>query len=268
MNRIEAKMQERQAAGEKAFITYMTAGLPDMQGCMELLKAQEEAGVDVVELGIPFSDPIADGPVIQDASYRSILKGTNLRMVFDAVEQVRNEGCEVPILFMLYYNTVLHYGEEAFVKKCKEIGVDGLIVPDLPYEEQAQLTRYMEDEEGPILIQLVSPISGKRIGKIVEGARGFIYCVSGMGVTGQGGEFYASINEYLQSVKDVAKIPVMMGFGIRTAEDIAPMKSIVDGAIVGSHFIELMEKSGYDCEIAKEYIRSFKAEMNEVSVSV
>ena len=136
MNRIEKKLQSLQEKKEKAFITYITAGLPDMDHCAKLIRAQEEAGLDILELGIPFSDPAADGPVIQDASYRSILKGTNLRKCFELVDGVRKDGCELPIVFMMYYNTVLHYGLEAFAEKCAKVGVDGLIIPDLPLEEQ------------------------------------------------------------------------------------------------------------------------------------
>ncbi|MDD6306074.1 MAG: tryptophan synthase subunit alpha, partial [Clostridiales bacterium] len=186
MNRIEARMQQLQQAGEKAFITYMTAGLPNLEGTKELLKAKERAGCDVVELGIPFSDPVADGPVIQNASYKAICNGINLKKVFTAVEEVRKEGLELPIIFMMYYNTVLHYGVEEFVKKCNEVGVDGLIIPDLPFEEQNEIKSYLNKSEATILIQLVSPVSGERIPMILENARGFVYCVSSMGVTGQG----------------------------------------------------------------------------------
>lgn len=189
MNRIEAKMKALQEKGEKAFITYITAGLPDLEGTKKLLKAQEEAGLDVVELGIPFSDPVADGPVIQDASYKAICNGINLKKVFVTVEELRKEGSELPIVFMMYYNTILHYGVEAFVKKCNEVGVDGLIIPDLPLEEQEEIAKYLNQDETTILIQLVSPVSGDRIPKILDGAKGFVYCVSSMGVTGQGSRF-------------------------------------------------------------------------------
>ena len=138
MNRIEKRMEELQNKNEKAFVTYMTAGLPDMEGTKALIKAQAEAGIDIIELGIPFSDPTADGPVIQDASYRSICKGTNLKGVFAAVEEVRKD-CDVPLVFMMYYNTILYYGVDAFARKCAEVGVDGLIIPDLPKEEQFEL---------------------------------------------------------------------------------------------------------------------------------
>jgi len=192
-NRIEQKMCELQEKGEKAFITYMTAGLPDMAGCKELIKAQEKAGTDVLELGIPFSDPVADGPVIQEASYKSIQLGTNLKKVFALMKEVRSEGVELPIIFMMYYNTVLYFGLEKFVEECVESGVDGLIIPDLPLEEQGELRQFLTKENAPILIELVSPVSADRVPKILENARGFVYCVSGMGVTGQSGNFHREI---------------------------------------------------------------------------
>ncbi len=257
-NRIEKRMRELQEKGQKAFITYMTAGLPDMEGTKALIRAEAEAGIDVVELGIPFSDPTADGPVIQDASYRSICKGTNVRKVFDAVEEVRRD-CEVPIVYMMYYNTVLHYGVNAFVKQCAAVGVDGLIIPDLPKEEQDELMEALSQvENAPILIQLVAPVSEERIPMILENARGFVYCVSSMGVTGQAADFHKNVRAYLENVKAASKIPVMMGFGIRTPEDVEKLLDIIDGCIVGTHFIELMEKSGYNLETAKEYVKSFK----------
>ena len=263
MNRIEERLQQVKEKNEKAFITYMTAGLPDMEGCAALVKAQAEAGIDVLELGIPFSDPVADGPVIQAASYKSIQQGTNLRKVFDMVEKIRKDGCQVPLVFMMYFNTVLYYGLEDFVKKCAQVGVDGLIIPDLPYEEQKQLQDVLDVvDQAPVLIQLVTPVSGDRIPMLLERARGFVYCVSSMGVTGQAADFHKNVVNYLEQVRKVSRIPVMMGFGIRTAADVLPMKEIIDGCIVGSHFINLMEENNYSIDVAKEYVSSFKEEMN------
>lgn len=232
-----------------------------MEGTKALIKAQEEAGTDVIELGIPFSDPVADGPIIQEASYKSICKGTNLRKVFQMMEEIRSEGVQIPIIFMMYSNTIFHYGVDDFAAKCKEAGVDGLIVPDLPFEEQEELQQALDAYGATILIQLVSPVSADRILMILEKARGFVYCVSSMGVTGQAGTFHKSVIDYLANVKKVSKIPIMMGFGIRTPEDIAPMKEIIDGAIVGSHFIQLLEKNNYSIEAAKTYCSEFKKHM-------
>ena len=262
MNRIEERLRTLKEKNKKAFVIYMTAGLPDMEGMKELIRVHEKAGTDILELGIPFSDPTADGPVIQDASYRSIQKGTNLTKVFQAVEEVRRD-CGIPIVFMMYYNTIMHYGIDAFVKKCATVGVDGLIIPDLPLEEQFEIVEVMEQtEDAPILIQLVAPVSADRIPKIVKNARGFIYCVSNMGVTGQAAEFHENVREYLMTVKKTADIPVMMGFGIRTAKDVEGLKDIIDGCIVGTHFIRLMEENSYDLETAKHYITDFKKELN------
>ena len=258
MNRIEQKMLSIKQNNEKAFITFITAGLPDLEGTKALVRAQEEAGVDVIELGIPFSDPIADGPVIQNASYESICRGTNLKKVFRLMEEIREEGINVPVVFMMYYNTILNYGLRAFAKKCKQAGVDGVIVPDRPLEEQGALQEPLNEEGGAILIQLLSPVSGARIPVILEGARGFVYCVSSMGVTGQEAAFHKDAVTYLSEVKAACKIPVMMGFGIRTPEDIAPVRDIIDGVVVGSHLIRFLEQKGYDAGALKEFCSSFK----------
>ena len=264
MNRIEEKMSALKEEGKKAFITYTTAGLPDMETTAKIMHAQQEAGIDIMELGVPFSDPVADGPVIQDASYEAIQRGATLAKVFELMKKVRTEGLTTPVVFMMYYNTVLHYGVEKFVKECNACGVDGLIIPDLPLEEQEELQTQLQKEDGTILIQLVSPVSKDRVPKILKNARGFVYCVSSMGVTGQEATFHRQILEYLTAVKKEAKIPVMMGFGIRTAEDVRPMKEIIDGAIVGSHFITLMREHGFDPQAAADYCSTFKKELNEM----
>ncbi len=260
MNRIEKKLADLKEKKEKAFITYMTAGLPDMEGTKKIIRAQEEAGTDILELGIPFSDPVADGPVIQQASYESILKGTNIHKIFTMMEEVRKD-CEIPIIFMMYYNTILHYGVETFVEKCMETGVDGLIVPDLPKEEQGELAAALEKDGAPILIQLVAPVSKQRVPYILEGARGFVYCVSSMGVTGQDGGFHKNVVNYLKEVKEQSQIPVMMGFGIKEAKDVEAVRDIIDGAIVGSHFIKIMKESNYNLKTITDYIKKFKSEL-------
>lgn len=261
LNRIEKKMEELKAQNKKAVITYITAGLPNMDATKEIIKAQE-GNTSVIELGIPFSDPIADGPVIQQASYEAIQAGASLKKTFALMEGLRKEGSEQPILFMMYYNTIVNYGIDAFVKKCNEVGVDGLIVPDLPFEEQDDLLKALEGSDATILIQLVSPVSAKRIPEILERARGFVYCVSAMGVTGQSGSFHREIIDYLSNVKSISRIPVMMGFGIRDAKDVEPMKDIIDGVIVGSHFINLLREAGFNPAAAKEYTAKLSKEIN------
>ena len=263
MNRIEDRLGALQSQGEKAFITYMTAGLPDMAKCKELIKVQEEAGTDVLELGIPFSDPVADGSIIQAASFKAIQQGVNLKKIFEMVESARKDSCNIPIVFMMYFNTVLYYGLAAFVTRCVSVGIDGLIIPDLPFEEQGQLNKILDKtENAPILIQLVAPVSKQRIPMLLKNARGFVYCVSSMGVTGQSADFHKDVVDYLTEVKEEARVPIMMGFGIRTAADVLPMKNIIDGVVVGSYFIRIMEESNYDKQVAEEYITTFKKELN------
>lgn len=262
-NRIENRFNELKAKNEKAFITYITAGLPDMEKTKEIIKAQDKI-TDVIELGIPFSDPIADGPVIQQASYEAICNGASLKKIFKLMEELRADGVQVPIVFMMYYNTVLNYGVKEFAKKCQESGVDGLIIPDLPFEEQDDLKQSLANSDNTILIQLVSPVSKDRIPTILKDARGFVYCVSAMGVTGQEAQFHKEVINYLSFVKENSKIPVMMGFGIRTAADVKPMANIIDGAIVGSHFINLMRDNEFNPAAAKEYATTFKKEINEL----
>ena len=165
---------------------------------------------------------------------------------------------------MLYYNTIVFYGVKAFVKECERVGVDGLIIPDLPMEEQEEIKATLDGQDTTLLLQLVSPVSGDRIPQILDGARGFVYCVSSMGVTGQEAQFHKEVKNYLKSVKEQSKIPVMMGFGIRTAKDVEPMKEYIDGAIVGSHFIRLLEESNFDPDAVKTYCNTFKKELNEL----
>ena len=262
-NRIEKAFDALKAENKKAFITYVTAGLPTMEATKEIIKAQV-GYTDVIELGIPFSDPIADGPVIQQASYEAIQGGANITGAFRLMKELRSEGVNIPIVFMLYYNTVFNMGEEQFINKCRECGVDGLIIPDLPYEEQDGIRAAIGDDDTTIQIQLIAPTSGDRIPTLLNNAKGFVYCVSAMGVTGQEGTFHKSVEEYLKSVKSQSGIPVMMGFGIREASDVKPMKDIIVGTIVGSHFINILRESDFDENVAADYSRKFKKELNEL----
>ena len=264
MNRIENRLNLLKEENKKAFITYITAGLPNLEKTKDIIKAQEMADTDIVEMGIPFSDPIADGPVIQQASYEAILNGASLKKIFGCLEEMRAEGVKIPVVFMMYYNTIVHFGIEKFVEECHRTGVDGLIVPDLPYEEQETLANALAGDDRTILIQLVSPISKERIPMILENARGFVYCVSSMGVTGQAADFHREVISYLSFVKENSQIPVMMGFGIREASDVKPMKDIIDGTIVGSHFINILRESDFDENVAADYSRKFKKELNEL----
>ena len=261
MNRIEEKMNFLKIHEEKAFITYITAGLPDMEGTKNMIKLQFQAGADVIGLSIPFSDPVADGAVEQSASYKAIQKGVNLVKCFKMVEELREE-CQAPIVFRMYYNTIAHYGVESFAKECQRVGVDGLIIPDLPFEEQNQLKDALKNAgDETVLIQSVTPESKGRIPMLLENARGFVYCASSKEVNIQDTQLYKGIREYLESVKKISEIPVIMGFGINTPEAVKPFSDITDGAAAGSYFIKLMEEWGYDEKKAEEYVRGFKADI-------
>ena len=246
-------------ANGKAFIPFVTCGDPSLEITEQLVYAMEEAGADLIELGIPFSDPTAEGPVIQEANVRALSGGVTTDKIFAMVEKIRKKTT-IPMVFMTYANVVFSYGTERFIKKAAEVGMDGLILPDVPFEEKEEFDVVCK-QYGLDLISLIAPTSHERIAMIAKEAEGFVYCVSSMGVTGQGASFHKEVISYLKSVKEQAQIPVMMGFGIRTAADVAPMKDIIDGAIVGSHFINLMEENQYDLDVAKAYIQTFKTEL-------
>ena len=249
MNRIEQKMALLIEKNEKALMTYIIAGLPGIEETKELVKAQEKAGTDVIGLKIPFSDPVADGPVVQKASYQSICLGTTVKKVFQMTKELRSEGVFVPIVFLLYYNTILHYGIKEFVGKCKESGVDAVIVPDLPLEEQEELQNALKESEHTILIQMISKVSKERIPSILEHAKGFVYCTSSMGTIGQAKTV---------DIKEISKIPVLAEFEEHNMGQIKIIKEAVDGVIVGSDFIQLLEENDYCIETAKEYCKSLK----------
>ena len=246
----------------KAFIPFVTAGDPDLETTEKLLIEMSKNGADIIEIGIPFSDPIAEGVVIQEADLRSLSAGTTTDKIFDMVKRIRPQ-IDAVLAVMTYMNPIFVYGTERFMAKCQECGISAVIVPDTPYEEKHELTDY-SGKYGIDVISLIAPTSHERIKMIAKEAEGFVYCVSSMGVTGQAATFHKEVISYLSYVKEVSKIPVMMGFGIRTAADVAPMKEIIDGAIVGSHFINLLKDSQFDAQKAAEYCSTFKKELNEL----
>lgn len=263
MNRIEERMELLKKEGKKAFVTYITAGLPDMEGCKKLLKEQFRAGVDTVQLGVPFSDPVADGPVIQEASQKAIERGCNLKKILQMVKELREEGCEVPIMFMMYYNTALHFGLENLAKECKVSGIDGIMVPDLPFEEQEDLNEALKKESADTCImQLVAPVSKDRIPMVLKEARGFVYCISQLGVTGQSTGFHKDTKEYLENVRNSTDIPVLMGFGIKEPADVKDIISEIDGVIVGTKLIQTLEENNYNEEAAYRFVKEFKDGIN------
>ena len=253
MNRIEHAFYQK-----KAFIPFITAGDPDLETTKRLVLGMAKAGADLIELGIPFSDPVAEGPVIQAADLRALSGGVTTDKIFLMVEELRKE-CDVPLAFMTYINPVYTYGTERFMKRCNEVGVDALIVPDMPYEEKEELKPYCE-EYGIILISLIALTSKERIRKIAKEAQGFIYCVSSLGVTGVRSEMGRGLKEMLQQVKEVTDIPCAIGFGIATPEQASEMAAIADGVIVGSAIVDMVGRHGKDCiPYVEEFVYKMKA---------
>jgi len=253
-----SRIQEAFAKG-KVFIPFVTAGDPDLETTGRLVLAMAEAGADIIELGIPFSDPVAEGPVIQAASERALAAGVTTDKLFDLVKRLR-ERTQVPLCFMTYVNPIFTYGVERFMKHCRDCGVDGVIVPDLPFEEKRELAPACEDC-GVDLISLIAPTSHERIQAIAREAKGFVYCVSSLGVTGvrehiAGGD----VGEMVRLVKSSANVPCAVGFGISTPDQAKAMAAVADGAIVGSAIVKMVARYGRDSvEPVAGYVRQMKA---------
>ncbi|MCL2287379.1 MAG: tryptophan synthase subunit alpha [Firmicutes bacterium] len=256
-NRIENTFAELIKSGEKALIAFITGGDPDIETTEKLVLAMEEAGVDIIEIGIPFSDPIAEGIVIQEASARALVGGCTVDRLFDMVKRLRNKT-NMPLLFMTYANPIYAYDKERFMAKCKEAGIDGVIVPDVPFEEKDEF----EDEcnrYGLCLISLIAPTSGERAAEIAIEAQGFLYCVSSLGVTGTRNEINTNIAELIIQVKKVSSIPCAIGFGISTPAQVRDMAEISDGVIVGSAIVKLIAGFGKDSVApVKEFVSKIK----------
>ena len=245
-------------AKEKAFIPFITGGDPDLETSYELIKTMAENGADMIEIGIPFSDPIAEGPVIQEADLRALSAGTTTDALFDMVIRLRKD-IDIPLIFMTYMNPIYVYGTERFMKRCAEVGIDGVIVPDVPFEEKAVLSGYCK-ENGIELISMIAPTSEERIETIAKEAEGFIYCVSSLGVTGVRSEITTDIGTMIKHVKTVTDVPVAVGFGISTPEQAKKMAGLSDGAIVGSAIVKLVAKYGKEAAPhVAEYVKSMKA---------
>ena len=239
----------------KAFIPFLTCGDPDLETTEKLVCAMAEAGADLIELGIPFSDPTAEGPVIQEANVRALSAGTTTDKIFDMVVRIR-KTVKISLVFMTYANVVFSYGTERFAKKAKEVGMDGLILPDVPFEEKEEFDRVCR-EYGLDLISLIAPTSHDRIRMIAKEASGFIYCVSSLGVTGTRSAITTDIGAMVGLVKEVTEVPCAVGFGISTPEQAAKMCESADGAIVGSAIVKICAEYGKDCvEKVEKYVKS------------
>ena len=240
---------------KKAFIPFITCGDPDLATTKEIIKEAAKAGASLIELGIPFSDPTAEGPVIQAANIRALEGGVTTDKIFDFVKDLRKE-VSVPMVFMTYANVVFSYGADAFIKTCSEIGIDGIILPDLPFEEKEE---FLDDchKYGVDLISLIAPTSENRIAMIAKEAEGFLYIVSSLGVTGTRSEIKTDLESIVKVVRENTDIPCAIGFGISTPEQAKKMSSISDGAIVGSAIIKIMEKYGKESpKYVGEYVKS------------
>lgn len=241
----------------KAFIAFITCGDPDLETTMEAVKEMEKAGADLVELGIPFSDPTAEGPVIQGANLRALNAGTTTDRIFGMVKEIRKE-VTIPMVFMTYANVVFSYGAEKFMKTCSDIGMDGLILPDLPFEEKGEFLDICHKYDID-LISLIAPTSENRIAMIASQAEGFIYVVSSLGVTGTRSEITTDLSSIVTAIRENTDLPCAIGFGISTPEQAKKMADVSDGAIVGSAIIKILEKYGKDApKHVGEYVKSLK----------
>lgn len=244
-------------ANGKAFIPFLTCGDPDLETTEKLIGAIAEAGADLIELGIPFSDPTAEGPVIQDANLRALSAGTTTDKIFDMVRRVR-KTVSIPMVFMTYANVIFSYGADRFLKTAAEIGMNGIIVPDVPFEEKQEFEPLCQ-KYGLDQISMIAPTSHDRIRAIAEQANGFLYCVSSLGVTGTRTAITTDIGAMVKLVKEVKDIPCAVGFGISTPEQAETMCRQADGAIVGSAIVKLIAQYGRDSvQPVADYVRTMK----------
>ena len=241
----------------KAFIPFITCGDPDLETTEKIVRAAVTNGADLIELGIPFSDPTAEGPVIQGANIRALAGGVTTDKIFEMVKRLRKD-ISIPMVFMTYANVVFSYGAERFIVVCNEIGIDGLILPDLPFEEKEEFLPLCHKYDVD-LISLIAPTSDNRIAMIAKEAEGFIYIVSSLGVTGTRKEITTDLDALVSKVRQNTNVPCAIGFGISTPEQAAKMAAVSDGAIVGSAIIKIIEKHGKDAaKPVGEYIKSMK----------
>lgn len=253
MNRIQEVFTDK-----KAFIPFLTAGDPSLEKTAEYIIEMEQAGADLIEIGIPFSDPVAEGPVIQEADLRALAAGTTTDKIFEMVRGIR-EQVKVPLVLMTYLNPVHHYGYGRFFARCRECGIEGIIIPDLPYEEQGELKQEAK-ENGVAVITLIAPTSKERIRTIAKDAEGFLYLVSSMGVTGERNEIGTGLSEMIREIRAVSDIPVAVGFGIHTPDQAKRIAGIADGVIVGSAVVRMIARyQGHAAKDLYTYVRMMKA---------
>lgn len=241
----------------KAFIPFITCGDPDLETTEKIVRAAAENGASLIELGIPFSDPTAEGPVIQEANIRALASGVTTDKIFELVKRLRKD-VNIPMVFMTYANVVFSYGAEKFIGICNKIGIDGLILPDLPFEEKEEFLDVCHKYDVD-LISFIAPTSDNRIAMIAKEAEGFIYIVSSLGVTGTRNEITTNLDELVSKVHKNTAVPCAVGFGISTPEQAAKVAASADGVIVGSAIIKIIEKYGVNsAEHVGEYVKKMK----------
>lgn len=246
----------------KAFIPFITSGDPDLETTEKLVYAMDEAGADLIELGIPFSDPTAEGPVIQEANIRSLSQGTTTDKVFEMVQKIR-KNTQIPMVFMTYANVVYSYGIQRFTDRCAEVGIGGIILPDVPFEEKEEFDKPCA-KSGIDLVSMIAPTSHDRIKTIAAEARGFLYCVSSLGVTGVRSNITSDTGAMVSLVKEVKDIPCAIGFGVSTPEQARKIAATSDGVIVGSAIVKIIAKYGRDCvPYVADYVKSMKQAVME-----
>lgn len=241
----------------KAFIPFLTCGDPDLETTEKIIYEMVAQGADLIELGIPFSDPTAEGPVIQEANIRALSQGTTTDDIFELVKRVR-KTVTIPMVFMTYANVVYSYGAESFISICKEIGIDGLILPDIPYEEKEEFLSICHKYDVE-LVSLIAPTSANRIEMIAKEAEGFIYVVSSLGVTGVRSKITTDVGAIVEMIRKATDVPCAIGFGISTPEQAKTMAVHADGVIVGSAIIKIVAQYGKDApKYVGEYVKSMK----------
>ncbi|MEY9093075.1 tryptophan synthase subunit alpha [Paenibacillus sp. RC84] len=236
MNRIDRKFAELKSAGKNALIPFITVGDPTADVTLDIIRELEKSGADLLELGVPYSDPLADGPVIQESSGRALKSGITVLKVIEIAKQARSGGSELPMILFTYYNPLLRIGLERVFELMKESDISGVIIPDLPMEEDAE-AKQLAERHGIHLIPLIAPTSNERVQKIVGRASGFVYCVSSMGVTGVRSEFHAGVDDFLASVKAATDLPIAIGFGISNREQVERFEKTCDAVVVGSAIV-------------------------------
>jgi tryptophan synthase alpha chain len=260
VGRIEAKLQQLREKDEKALIFYLTAGDPSLAESEELIGYLDRSGVDILEIGVPFSDPTADGPVIQAASQRALKNGVTLSAILDMIERIRRSS-DIPIVLFGYYNPIFIYGCEAFAEKAQEAGVDGVLVVDLPFEESQELRKYT-DARGIDFIALIAPTTNdRRVKRIAAQASGFLYYISITGVTGTAKPRPEDVSQDVMRIKKISSLPVVVGFGITTPREAADIAPLADGVVVGSALVKLIEENSGKPELiakATAFAKAFK----------